>query len=74
MNIVVYVLFFGLFCGYVFSFLLGKYLRVDILDQRAGVWTAIMISHSGCNILMSKKECVRIHVLHFLPNIWYCQI
>ena len=32
MNIV--VLFF---CGHVFSFLLGKYLRVDFLGQRANV-------------------------------------
>lgn len=50
------------FCAHMFSFLLGTYLRIDLLSQRADVWTAVMISHSGYNI-MSEQECVRIHVI-----------
>lgn len=59
-----------------FSFLLNKYLEVDVLGHEVSLFLTLhdteMISHRGYTILYAPSNGGQFQLLHILANNWYC--
>ena len=63
----VWIFLYKLMCGHIFSFLLGIYLKVELLDHMLTLYlsfwgTARNIFPSGCTILHSYHQCMRLPI------------
>ena len=63
-------LYASFLCGYMFSFFLGRYLRVELVDHKVTIRNILSIFQTFPNytILHFHQQCIGFRFLHILAN------